>query len=206
MRKIIGIVLLVILNLIFIGSNIGNAIVKYGIINGEHGKDLGLEISRGVDLNIFEYLLISAVVICLLNYIIIKNIIKTNNLIKTNFLIIAIGIAIFLIFFLKARKSFLDHQFNSTALRHYLDLRKIAKIQIVSYLDTIEISEQDKFLREIGNVKYLEGKLSYSETMTLLFYDSAGRFESINTNGQIFGSYKEKYFYSDRNILAKYKE
>ena len=180
------------------------AILSYGLIVAPLGQDRGLEIANQTTNDIFIKLTIISMVMLLLNYFLIKKMIASKIPFFTSLTITMIGIIVFMPFFISARKSFLVYQNGTTQLRHYLNGQTITEAQIITHTDTIQVEKLDDFITNISFAKYKRGPWKYAKTVKLIFKRTDGSKDSMFTNGQMFGSYKGKYFSTEQNVVNKY--
>lgn len=180
------------------------AILSYGIIVAPLGQGRGLEIANLTANDILVKLTVVSMVVLLINYFLTKKIIANKKPFLTGLIATVIGIIIFIPFFIFARQSFLEYQNGTTQLQHYLDRQTITEAQIVTHTDTIQVEQLDNFIKDIGFAKYKRGPWKYAKKIKLMFKRTDGSKDSIFTNGQMFGAYKEKYFSTDQNVIDKY--
>ena len=180
------------------------ALLSYGLIVAPLGQDRGSEIADLTTNDILIKLMIMSMIVLLTNYFLTKKIIANKKPFLTSLTVTVIGIIVFIPFFLSARQSFLDYQNGTTQLQHYLDRQTITEAQIIIQTDTIHVKQLDDFIQDIGFAKYKRGPWKYAKKMKLMFKRTDGSKDSIFTNGQMFGAYKEKYFSTDQNVIDKY--
>ena len=178
--------------------------LTYGLIVSPMGQDRGLEIANMATNDILIKLTIVSMITFLLNYFLTKKMIVNKKPFLTSLTVTVIGVVVFIPFFLSARQSFLDYQNGTTQLQHYLERQTITEAQIITHTDTIQVTQLDDFIREIGYAKYKRGPWKYAKKIKLMFKLTDGSKDSIFTNGQMFGAYKGKYFSTDQNVIDKY--
>lgn len=203
-RKII-IGLIIILNLTFVLTFIMIAIFGYGLIVAEVGIESGLEIAYQVSIKILIYLVVIGIIVTIANYFLFNKLKLNQKPILTSIFTTLAGIIIFTPFFLNAKQSFLNYQFNTTKLRHYLEYQEIEDAHIIFYSkDTVKVDQLNDFIEDIGSAKYKQGSWKYIKTINIILKMKNGLTENIYTDGEIFGAYKGKFFYSDKDIIKKY--
>jgi len=206
MRRKLGLGLLIILNLTFIYVIIMDAVLSYGLIVAPLGLEKGLKISSLTTNDILIKLTILSMTVLLTNYFLTKKMIVNKKPFLTSLIVTAIGIIVFIPFFLSAKQSFLDYQNGTTRLQHYLDRQTITEAQIITHSDTILVTQLDDFMSDIGYAKYKKGPWKYAKKIKLMFKRKDGSKDSIFTNGQMFGAYKGLYFSTNQNLINKYLE
>lgn len=204
MKRKTGIALFIILNLAFIAVIIQAVALSYGVIVAPLGQERGLEVAGQITNAIVMRLSIFSVVMLLVNYFLIVKMIAGKKPFLTSMLSTAVGIIIFIPFFISARQSFIDYQNGTTMLYHYLEQQTISEASIITLTDTIKVKQRDNFIRDIALAKYKRGLWKYAKTMKIIFKRTDGSKDSLFTNGQMFGAYKGKYFFTDGNIMDKY--
>ncbi len=204
MRQKIGIGLLIIFNLTFIYIIIMGAFFSFGIIVAELGPIKALEAANLTTNDMLIKLTVLSAVVLLINYFLTKKMIAIKKPFLTSLMILLIGILVFIPFFLAARQSFLNYQNGTTKLQHYLDRQTISEAFIIKSMDTIQVEQLDNFIRDIGYAKYKPGPWKYAKKLKIIFNKTDGNKDSIFTNGQMFGPFKGKYFFSDKYVFENY--
>jgi hypothetical protein len=182
------------------------AVLSYGLIVGLLGQDRGFEIANELSNDIVIKMAVLSVIVLLINYLLIKKMLSSKKPFLTGIIITVIGVIIFIPFFLGAKQSFIEYQDGTTQLNHYLDEHSITEATIISFTDTVPVKQLDDFKREIGYAKYKKGYWKYGKIIKIIFKRTDGSKDSISTNGQLFGPYKDKYFATDSDVIKKYLE
>lgn len=204
MKRKIGIALVTIINCINLYLIIYAAILAFGLVVAPLGEIRGKIVSHDITGDIFIFTLISLSITLVLNIFIFKKLIKPNRSILLSFVLIIIEIIIFLSLYLSALNSFINYQKSTTILSHFLDKKSITNIKIIKSEDTTKINNISPFLNEIGTAKYKRGVWKYQKKYKILLTHNNGDKDSILSNGEIFGPYQGRYFFSDSNVVENY--
>ena len=204
MKRKVGIGLLIILNLTFIYVIIIGGVMSFGLIVAYVGPEKGLEIANSITNDVLAKLTFLSTFVLIINYFLAKKMITNTRSAITSLAITAIGIIVFIPFFMSAKKSYLNYQKGADQLQLYIDRPTITKVQIITHPDAIQIEQLDDFISRIGRAKYKRGFWKYRKSVKLIFTRTDGRHDSIFTNGKLFGPYKNKYFETDDNVIEPY--
>lgn len=203
MKRKIGIALLIILNLSFIYV-IMAAILTLGLVVAPLGHERGLEIANQTTIDLLIKLSISTVLMFSINYFLFKKLAINKRPLITSLILTLIGALISIPFFLSLRKSFIDYQNGTTLLQHYFESKTIDNIQIITFSDTIEVTQLNNFIIDVESAKYKPGMWKYMKEYKLIINRNSGIIDTIFTNGQMFGPYQHKYFSTEENVIEKY--
>lgn len=203
MKRKIGVGLAIFLNLALVYGIIKGVILSYGLIVLPLGQDGGLKKANIITNDLLIKLIFVSILVLLVNYFLDKKMIESKKPFFMSLVITIIGIIIFIPFLVSARQSFLDYQNSTTQLYHYLDKRKIVEVQIITQTDTVQVKLLGDFINDIGYAKYKRGAWKYAKKIKIIFKQTDGNVGYITTNGQLF-QYKDKYFFTDKNVIDKY--
>jgi hypothetical protein len=203
-KNIIGILLLIIINLIFIYLICFFPILSFGLVVAEIGEVQGKVIETKITRETILFVLLLSVFLLSINYLIFKKLILTKRNFLYSLTLIIIGILIFFPFYLNSKKSFLDYQNGTTKLGHFIEKNEIENIIVIKQNDTIIIKDQDIFLNEIGRAKYKRGIWKYGKKYKIIFEKNGIKKDSILSNGIMFGSFKNRYFEVEKDVIEKY--
>jgi hypothetical protein len=204
MKQKIGVVILILTSIIFTYLAIMLSVLTFGIIVAPIIHERGIELVTSTTNEILKNLLILTLINSIINYIIFKKLIGFKKPIIFSFLLTAIGILISIPFYISARNSFMDYADSNTKLFHYINVKEIREVSLIAFKDTIKIEEKDKFISEIGSARYKPGTWKYMKKIKINMVRTDGKIENIDSNGELFGSYKGKYFSTENNLIEKY--
>ena len=203
-KYIIGISLLIIINLIYIYLICIYPILSFGLVVAEIGEVQGKIIETKITRETISFVLLLSLVLFAMNYLIFKKLILSKRNLLYTFVLIIMGILIFIPFYLNSKKSFVDYQNGTTRLGHFIEKNEIENIKIINQNDTIIIKDKDVFLNEIGSAKYKRGIWKYGKKYKIIFEKNGIKKDSIFSNGIMFGEFKNKYFEVEKDVLEKY--
>lgn len=204
MKRKIGFFLILLINCFHVLLIIYAAVLSFGLIVAPLGEIQGEVSSTEVSKDLFKFILISSIIILVLNYFLFKKLIHSKRSVTFSFLFVFIAVIIFIPFYLSALKSFINYQNGTTQLSHFIDKESITGINIVYYGDTTIVNNLNPFLNEIGTTKYQRGIWKYQKKYKILIDRNNSVKDSIMCNGEIFGPYKGRYFYTNNNFIEKY--
>lgn len=200
MKKKIGIGLIMLTNIAFLYLIIMMGILSFGLITAPLDIERGSEVLREVTSKDLYYLSIFSILNFLVTYIILLKLVENKYSIKISLIVTIIGIILFIPFFLSSRFSFINYIEGNTTLNKYIDEKNINEVRI----NNKQITDIDNFINDIGNAKYKKGVWKYAKKWKIILYYKNGTKDSLYSNGELFGAYKDKYFFMDENIIAKY--
>lgn len=203
MKRKIGIGVLIVVNFAFVFVIIAVIGLSYGIINGQAGKIHAEAFTREITNEILVRILYISSFVVAVNYWVLKTVISNKKPFVMTCILLIIAIIIFTPFLLTLRQSFLNRQSHTDLLIHYYDRFEIKKAIILTPTDTIEIKELNDFTSRL-QAQCLKAPIKYKKTMKIIFINNNGTNDTIPTNGQTFGPFKEKYFKADDNIIDDY--
>ncbi len=203
-KKIFGILLLIIINLIFTYFICFYTVLSFGLIVAELGEIQGKVIETKITKEIFQFVSLLSIISVTINFLIFKKLILTKRNLLYSFVLIFVEIFIFFPFYLNSKKSFIEYQNGTTKLWNFINNNDIENIKVINQNDTINIIDIDIFLNEIGQAKYKKGLWKYGKKYKIIFEKNEIKKDSISSNGIIFGEFKNRYFEVENNVLEKY--
>ncbi len=203
MKRKIGIVLILILQLAFLCFTTYIAYFSYAIFVAAIGIDRGLMVANEILVDNLLFVLPTSIVVIVCNYLIIKKLIANSAPWKSSLLFTLACLVIFSPFLISARHSFIKYQIETTRLYHYLEENSIVKIEIVTAGITINVSDVSGLIQDLLSAKYIQGPRKYAKKEVIIITRKSGKTENIITNGQLF-YYRNKYFIADSNVVDKY--
>jgi hypothetical protein len=202
MKRKIGIIVIIVLNvaaLLVMGGLTG---ATYGIITGSAGRIHAEAATNEVTNEILVRLSYIVALVAALNYWILKTVVFNKKPFVTTFILLILYLIIYIPFLLFQKRAFFKRQSEPDYFNHYYDRFAIDKAIVITPTDTIEIKELNDFTWRLW-AKHT-GPIKYKKTMKLIFINNDGTSDTIPTNGQIFGSFKGNYFKADENIIDDY--
>ena len=203
-RKIIGIILLTIINLIFIYLVCVYPILSFGLVVAELGEIQGKIMESKITNETILFISILSLISFSSNFLIFKKLIFTKQNLLYSFILTFLGVLIFVPFYLNSKKSFVDYQNGTTKLWNFIEKSKIESIKVINENDTIKIINNEIFLNEIGRAKYKKGIWKYGKKYKIIFEKNGLKKDSILSNGIMFGAFKNKYFEVEKDVIEKY--
>lgn len=203
-KNIIGILLLIIINLIFIYFICIYTIVSFGLIVAELGEIQGKVIETKITKETILFVSLLSLISVIFNYLILKKLVLTKRNLLYSLVLTFMGILIFTPFYLNSKRSFVDYQNGTTKLGNFIKKNDIENIKIINQNDTVNIKDKDIFLNEIGRAKYKRGIWKYGKKYKIIFEKNGIKKDSILSNGIMFGIFKGRYFEVEKDVLEKY--
>ncbi|HCS20915.1 MAG TPA: hypothetical protein DIW47_10225 [Bacteroidetes bacterium] len=204
MKRKLAILFLILLNPAYVYVSCVWVWLRFKLFMMPSGEERGLIEAAEKTKDILQWLIPLSIGLFLINFLVCRKLIASKRPMFISLVVTLSGVLIIAGFMLYHRQSYLDYQRKNTQLFHYFNERVEVRAEIVRGSKIIEAVPLNEFMEDIGTAKYKAGVWKFAKSFKIMFYLEDGGKDSIMTNGQIFGPYRDKYFATEENVLEKY--